>query len=234
MIHRLKCFWAKRVIDRADDLDRELPSWVQQLIQSDAELAEFSRSRAALLEQLRSDSAHWGKLLFPTENAASESFSVEQTDELDYPVGLLSRDSQPQLRKSYRGMVAAAVALSACIALTAFFVTRPANEGAFSEDLASGGSVFEGPPSESPLEETDLRPFVATANASEKVARKISDGANRYWKKMSEKVPLNEEADPSAIVENTKENLRNTGGTVRSAIRQWASRLDSGYSMQRP
>lgn len=226
MIAFVRRLLAKRHLNRAEDTGCELPSWVQQLLNSDQELAEYQTGLQRLRKKLEQDRDDWSEQNFP---ASLETASGKNAESEERFVELLNHGSTETKAPANSRFWNTAACLAAAASIAIIIV-------ALQNIAGSGGTAITNPSGQEGIaqsDELDIKPILATANASSQVAMSISDGTNRWFDKLASRVaPASQETvdAPEALMSRTRENLRDSEGRMRTAIRSFATTLTTSVT----
>ncbi len=226
MIAFIKRLLAKWHLNRTEDTSCELPNWVQQLLESDRELAEYQTGLQTLRKELVQARAEWSDQNFPASVEIS-AYEIAETE--GRFIELLNQDSMETKPAANSRFWNTAACLTAAASIAIIIIALQNMPG-------SGGGAITKPSGQDGVVETDeidIKPLLATANASSQVAMSISDGTNRWFNKLTSRVaPASQETvdAPEALMSLTRENLRDSDGRMRTAIRSFATTLTTSVT----
>lgn len=226
MIAFIQRLLAKRHLNRAEDTGCELPNWVQQLLESDQELAEYQTGLQTLRQKLVQDRAEWSEKNFPASAEISADESAETEERFVELLNQGSTDTKHAANSRFMNTAACLAAAASIAILIVALQNMPGSGGAAITNPSGQDGVAE-------VDEIDMKPLLATANASSQVAMSISDGTNRWFDKLASRVaPASQETvdAPEALMSRTRENLRDSEGRMRTAIRSFATTLTTSVT----
>lgn len=226
MIAFIKRLLAKWHLNRAEDTSCEPPNWVQQLLESDRELAEYQTGLQTLRKELVQDRAAWSEQNFPASEEISACESAESEERFIELLNQGFMETKPAANSRFWNTAACLAAAASIAMIIVALQNMPGSGGVAITNPSGQDGVVE-------ADEIDVKPLLATANASSQVAMSISDGTNRWLDKLTSRVaPASQETvDASeALMSRTRENLRDSEGRMRTAIRSFATTLTTSVT----